>query len=85
MGGKKPERRVRWSRNKPSNNDNMGNWNREADREANRRERFIIAENKKKEKSYNKPGTRKFVHGLAKPTEKGNDESNFYKNWRNRI
>ena len=50
---KKPRRNVRWTRKKSSVN-NMENWNREADREAERRDRFIDKENKKKEQQLKK-------------------------------
>ena len=44
------ERNVRWTSSKPSLN-NMENWNREADVEAERCERFIRNENKIKKNS----------------------------------
>ena len=59
MEGKKPGRNVRWSPSKPSVKGTMSNhknprrkvenWDREADRLADQRERFIIAEDRKKE------------------------------------
>ena len=50
MKGKKPERRVRWSTTESNTNlKRKESWDAEADREHRRRERFIIAENKKKD------------------------------------
>ena len=55
---KKSERRVRWSPSKLLLNNTMSkkpeNWDREADREAERRDRFIRNENKKKARQLKK-------------------------------
>ena len=61
MNGEKPERK------KPSNNNNMGeDWTREADRLAERHNRFIKKENEKKERQLKK--------ALEKETNYGQDK-----------